>query len=61
MTYVRILMPAGDWVAGGFNDLIRGTDAYPAVERDPPAVGHGRGRRTSATRPSSTTTSTRST
>ena len=28
MTYVRILMPSGDWVAGGFNDLIR--DDSPA-------------------------------
>ncbi len=37
MTYVRILMPAGDWVAGGFNDLIRVPGGYPAVDRDPPA------------------------
>ncbi len=37
MTYVRILMPAGDWVAGGFNDLIRIPGGYPAVDRDPPA------------------------
>jgi predicted dehydrogenase len=36
MTYVRILMPAGDWVAGGFNDLIRSTEPYPTLERDPP-------------------------
>jgi predicted dehydrogenase len=35
MTYVRILMPAGDWVAGGFNDLIRVEGAYPEVARDP--------------------------
>ncbi|MGC9346573.1 MAG: Gfo/Idh/MocA family protein [Anaerolineae bacterium] len=37
MTYVRILMPAGDWIAGGFNDLIRVPGGYPDVERDPPA------------------------
>ncbi len=37
MTYVRILMPAGDWVAGGFNDLITVEGDYPEVERDPPA------------------------
>jgi predicted dehydrogenase len=37
MTYVRILMPAGDWVAGGFNDLIRVPGGYPALDRDPPA------------------------
>ena len=36
LTYVRILMPAGDWVAGGFNDLIRSTALYPDLERDPP-------------------------
>jgi predicted dehydrogenase len=38
MTYVRILMPAGDWVANGFNDLIHGTDPAPALEWDPPAA-----------------------
>ena len=37
MTYVRILMPAGDWIAGGFNDLIRHDGPYPDLERDPPA------------------------
>ena len=37
MTYVRLLMPAGDWVAGGFNDLIRDAGAAPQMEWDPPA------------------------
>ncbi|MDF1512638.1 MAG: Gfo/Idh/MocA family oxidoreductase [Anaerolineae bacterium] len=37
MTYVRILMPAGDWIAGGFNDLIRDNAPYPSLENDPPA------------------------
>lgn len=37
MTYVRILMPAGDWVANGFIDLVRVDGGYPAVDRDPPA------------------------
>lgn len=36
LTYVRILMPAGDWVAGGFNELIRVSGPYPEVQRDPP-------------------------
>lgn len=36
LTYVRILMPAGDWIAGGFNDLIRVPGSYPEVQRDPP-------------------------
>jgi predicted dehydrogenase len=35
LTYVRILMPAGDWIAGGFNDLIRDEDPYPELTRDP--------------------------
>lgn len=37
-TYVRILMPAGDWVAGGFNDLL-GTDEAPIapMEMEPPS------------------------
>jgi predicted dehydrogenase len=37
MTYVRILMPAGDWVASGFNGLIRDDSPRPAFEWDPPA------------------------
>lgn len=37
MKYVRILMPAGDWVANGFIDLIRDDAPYPALEWDPPA------------------------
>jgi predicted dehydrogenase len=35
--YVRILMPAGDWIAGGFNDLIQSSEPVPAGENDPPA------------------------
>lgn len=35
LKYVRILMPAGDWIAGGFNDLIRSDEPLPALERDP--------------------------
>ena len=37
MTYVRLLMPAGDWVAGGFDDLIRVDGPRPEMEVDPPA------------------------
>ena len=37
MTYVRILMPAGDWIAGGFNDLIQVDSPYPTLQSDPPA------------------------
>jgi len=37
MTYVRILMPAGDWIAAGFDDLITVPGDYPTVDRDPPA------------------------
>lgn len=37
LTYVRILMPAGDWVASGFNDLVIDAEPYPSLEFDPPA------------------------
>jgi predicted dehydrogenase len=37
LRYVRLLMPAGDWVADGFADLIRSDDAMPPLEHDPPA------------------------
>ncbi len=37
MRYVRILMPAGDWVAGGFNDLLQTAEKAPAGDNDPPA------------------------
>lgn len=37
LTYVRITMPAGDWIAGGFTDLIRGDDPPPKLDFDPPA------------------------
>ena len=34
MTYVRILMPSGDWVAGGFNDNIATAEAAPPLPPD---------------------------
>jgi len=37
LRYVRILMPAGDWVANGFIDLISSDDKMPELEFDPPA------------------------
>lgn len=37
LRYVRILMPAGDWVANGFIGLIAGDDPAPQLEWDPPA------------------------
>jgi predicted dehydrogenase len=40
MTYVRILMPAGDWIAAGFTDLLQGQDEdrpdYGSLPKDPP-------------------------
>jgi predicted dehydrogenase len=36
MRYVRILMPAGDWVANGFCDLVRSDEPMPALAKDPP-------------------------
>ena len=37
LKYVRIIMPAGDWIAGGFNDLIKSDDSWPNIESDPVA------------------------
>ncbi len=38
LTYVRILMPAGDWVERGFDAAIDGGDERPDLEMDPPAT-----------------------
>ncbi|MGV3613790.1 MAG: Gfo/Idh/MocA family protein [Fimbriimonas sp.] len=35
LRYVRILMPPGDWVAGGFDELISTDEASPATPPDP--------------------------
>jgi len=35
LRYVRITMPAGDWVAAGFTDLIRSDEALPDLAYDP--------------------------
>lgn len=37
MKYIRLLMPAGDWIANGFTGLIGSNEPYPALETDPPA------------------------
>jgi len=37
MKYIRITMPPGDWIAGGFNDLIKTDEPLPSLEYDPPA------------------------
>ena len=37
LTYVRILMPAGDWVERGFDTAINGGDDPLTLEMDPPA------------------------
>jgi predicted dehydrogenase len=38
LRYVRITMPPGDWIGGGFDDLIRTDEPVPDVEWDPPAA-----------------------
>ena len=38
LKYVRILMPAGDWVANGFIDLVGGNDPKIDLTWDPPAT-----------------------
>jgi len=35
LTYVRILMPAGDWTANGFVGLLDGGDERPQLETEP--------------------------
>ncbi len=37
LRYVRISMPAGDWIAGGFDDIIRSDEPVPDEVADPPA------------------------
>lgn len=37
LKYIRITMPPGDWIAGGFNDLIKTDESYPDLDYDPPA------------------------
>jgi predicted dehydrogenase len=38
MTYIRILMPAGDWIANGFVQNVSSDDPNPDFPRDPPAA-----------------------
>lgn len=42
LRYIRICMPAGDWVAGGFDDLIAGAGPLPVLDYDPPPTGMDR-------------------
>jgi predicted dehydrogenase len=37
LRYVRITMPAGDWIAGGFGDIVRSEEPVPDEASDPPA------------------------
>ena len=37
LTYIRILMPAGDWIANGFCQNVGGNDPNPNLTWDPPA------------------------
>lgn len=36
MRYVRLTMPPGDWIAGGFRDLIRTDEPVPSLPTEPP-------------------------
>jgi len=36
LRYVRILMPAGDWIANGFVGILDGGDPRPSLETEPP-------------------------
>ncbi len=37
LKYIRILMPAGDWMGNGFNQNVCGNDPNPTFTWDPPA------------------------
>ena len=41
LKYVRISMPAGDWIAGGFRELIHTDDPAPQIPADEPMDGDG--------------------
>jgi predicted dehydrogenase len=41
LRYVRLLMPMGDWIAGGFSDLIRSDEPLPSLPEDPPPADMG--------------------
>lgn len=34
--YIRLTMPPGDWIAGGFNENITSQEPYPELSYDPP-------------------------
>ena len=38
LRYVRIIMPGGDWIAGGFSELIQTDEPLPPLPSDPPAT-----------------------
>jgi predicted dehydrogenase len=47
LTYVRLLMPGGDWIANGFSELVTDDGPMPTLPLDPPAsdlspAGHER-------------------
>ncbi|RYG35733.1 Gfo/Idh/MocA family oxidoreductase [bacterium] len=42
LRYVRITMPPGDWIAGGFNEMIGTDEAPPASDPDPMPEGMDR-------------------
>lgn len=37
MKYVRVTMPAGDWIAGGFVGMVTTDEKVPPADADPPA------------------------
>lgn len=39
MTYICLTMPPGDWIAGGFDDLLETDEPLPDMPTDPPPEG----------------------
>jgi hypothetical protein len=60
LTYIRILMPAGDWIANGFNQNLWNTQAQSRLHLGSSRCRHGQCHQRSLFR-LSTTTSTKST
>lgn len=39
LRYVRINIPPGDWIAGGFTDMVKSDESYPSQKTDPMPEG----------------------
>ncbi|MDX1933477.1 MAG: Gfo/Idh/MocA family oxidoreductase [Capsulimonadales bacterium] len=42
MRFVRLTMPEGDWIAGGFNENVRSDEPYPSLPNDTEQPNHSK-------------------